>query len=64
LNSGKIDWSEIISDSDLVEMYKEKSLIQMDKLLGVSQQSITRKLKSLGVILRGRGGPNHIRRII
>ena len=61
MNSGVIIWSEIISDEDLVEMYKMKSLIQMDKILGVSRQTITKKLLSLGVTLRGRGGPNHIK---
>ena len=61
MNSGNIIWSEIIFDEDLIEMYKTKSLIQMDKILGVSQQSIARRLKSLGVTLRGRGGPNHIK---
>jgi len=61
MNSGIIIWFEIISDEDLVEMYKTKSLLQMDKILGVSYQTIGRKLKSLGVTLRGRGGPNHIK---
>jgi hypothetical protein len=61
MNSGIIIWSEIISDFELVMMYKTKSLLQMDKILGVSRQSITRKLLSLGVTLRGRGGPNHIK---
>ena len=36
--------------------------IEMDKILGVSYQSVGRKLKSLGVVIRGRGGPNHIGR--
>ena len=53
MNSGAIDWTEIISDKDLVEMYKTKSLLQMDKILGVSYQSVGRKLKSLGVVIRG-----------
>ena len=61
MNSGIIIWSEIITDFELVMMYRTKSLLQMDKILGVSRQTITRKLLSLGVTLRGRGGPNHIK---
>lgn len=61
MNSGIIIWSEIISDFELVMMYKTHSLKQMDKILGVSRQTITRKLLNLGVTLRGRGGPNHIK---
>ena len=59
MNSGIIIWEEIISDFELAMMYKTHSLKQMDKILGVSRRTITRKLLSLGVTLRGRGGPNH-----
>lgn len=50
-----IYWEDIISDKDLVEMYKTHSLLEMDEILGVSKQTIGRKLIKLGVTLRQPG---------
>ena len=50
-----IYWEDIISDEALVEMYKTHSLLEMDIKLGVSKQSIGRRLIMLGVTLRKPG---------
>ena len=51
----RIDWSQIISDSDLIILYQTKTLAELDKLLGVSTEAIRNKLQSLGAIMRKKG---------
>jgi len=57
-----IEWDMIISDEDLVRMYKEiSSLAKMEKKLGVCAKTIGNKLRSLGVELNPTGFPKSIR---
>ena len=49
---GYIDWSLIISDTDLINLYQTMSLSKLELLLGVSSKTISKKLKSLGVEIR------------
>jgi hypothetical protein len=58
----RIDWEEIISDNDLIKMYETKSLKAMDKILGVSDKTIGRKLIKLGVKLRPVGWQMGVKR--
>ena len=47
-----IDWSLIISDADLTKLYQTMSLSKLEQKLGVSSKTISKKLKSLGVVMR------------
>ena len=67
---GYIDWSLIISDTDLINLYQTMSLSKLELLLGVFSKTISKKLKSLGVEIRlpwkkrGQGGEQQEKEVV
>ncbi len=53
-----IIWEAIVTDDVLLELYSSRGIEPLAKYLGVSRNTLRKKLVSLGVTFRNRGGAN------
>jgi hypothetical protein len=58
----KIDWDEVMTDEELLSMYRSMGLNRISEVTGLDPVTIRRRLIELGVTLKPHGPPPYIHR--